>query len=277
VGGGSRATDSTGELFVGIDLAIAKHKRLPVAVCEADCGAMHFLSLRKDFVAPPSGIGNAAALNKARRAEFVAAIVAWLAEVETAQKRSIGCVAIDAPSSPCHENRQRRLAEIDLGRSGLSCFATPTRAQCESVVSEAKKHLEAGGSEARIPHANKIWMLVGFDLFEAISARWQCIEVYPQAIVHWIGANAEHKSKATGFAAQCTAFARAIGMSEEALKLNLHAACYGARHDCLDAMMSAWIASLPASDRKAYGNGTDDAIWVPGERFKVQSMLAVMP
>jgi hypothetical protein len=54
-------TDAKGDLFVGIDLAIAKRKRMPVAICEDDHNTIHFLNLRKGFAAPPIGIGNAAA------------------------------------------------------------------------------------------------------------------------------------------------------------------------------------------------------------------------
>jgi hypothetical protein len=38
---------------------------------------------------------------------------------------------------------------------------------------------------------------------------------------------------------------------------------WGTPHDQLDAYLSAWVATLDESDRVAYGNPPDDAIWIP--------------
>jgi hypothetical protein len=254
---------STDGQFIGIDLAIRIRKRLPVAACERIDGDIKYVDLRNTFNASPSGIGNAGALDAHQRADFVQRAVNWLSDFEQWRGKAIARIAIDAPSSPCREGHDRRLAEVGLDGVGLSCFSTPTKGQFESIVAKAKEHLRIGGSLSRLPYANKIWMLVGFDLFTAIKAKWECIEVYPQAIVRSLGAGTIHKAKAAGFAAQCRAFAQVIGYTEAGLRTSISNASFGAAHDRLDAMMSAWVASLPEQDRIAYGDGFDDSIWVP--------------
>jgi hypothetical protein len=259
------------ELYVGIDLAISKHKRLPIAACEAAMGRIGFLKLRREFPRPPVGIGNAGALDVRKRANFVAETMRWLRELERLQGRSIVRIAIDAPSAPCREGCRRRLAELGLDRAGISCFSTPTRSEFHRILIEAQEHLDQGGAVTHMPHANKIWMLVGFDLFAEIRAEWECIEVYPQAIARSIGEGHTHKATVVGFAAQRQAFARVIGLSDDKLKVSLDTSGFGAAHDRLDAMMGAWVASLPDQDRIAYGNGTNDAIWIPRPRTTLGS------
>ena len=70
-----------------------------------------------------------------------------------------------------------RGSENELGRAGLSCFRTPSKPSWKIIREKCRDHLRRGGSLAALPHANKIWMLFGFELFVEI------IEVYPFAIV----------------------------------------------------------------------------------------------
>lgn len=257
------------QLFIGIDLAIAKRKRVPIAACERVANKVKYVSLRETFIAPPSGMGNAGALDLSRRAEFVQQIIDWLSKLEEWSGNAITRVAIDAPASPCQEGNSRRLAEVVLDRAGISFFSTPTISQFEQIAFVAKKHLILGLPESRLPYANKIWMLVGFDLFAAIKRKWECIEVYPQAIVRHLGEGAIHKAKPAGFVAQCKAFGKVIECGENELEIWLREASYGASHDRLDAMMAAWIASPETADRTAFGDGLNDSIWIPSTTLSI--------
>ena len=140
---------------------------------------------------------------------------------------------------------------------GISCIATPSADSFDNVVLRAQAHSAAGGSDSTLPHANQIWMLVGFDLFVTLSAWRPCIEVFPQATVRTIAPGAPHKSKLGGLGIQLAAFAEHAGWNPA----ELTDSAFGARHDRLDALLSAWIASLPESRRVAYGDGAMDTIW----------------
>jgi hypothetical protein len=56
--------------------------------------------------------------------------------------------------------------------------------------------LADGGSVAKLPYANKIWMLFGFELFASLKSdlKSDVIEVYPFAIVRALLPACEHKS-----------------------------------------------------------------------------------
>ena len=71
-----------------------------------------------------------------------------------------------------------------MDNAGISCFTTPDAEQFERIREKALAHLRGGGAENRLPHANQLWMLVGFELFSALGQIWECRETYPQAIGH---------------------------------------------------------------------------------------------
>ena len=150
-----------------------------------------------------------------------------------------------------------------MDQQRISCFATPSRAEFDAIVARARQHLAVGGSESHIPHANQLWMLVGFALYETLSNEYECIEVYPQATVAKLGISGVHKSKRAGFEAQLVGATEATGWPSKAQPPNLEEIGYGSRHDKLDAYLSAWIASLPETQREACGEAPDDVIWVP--------------
>ena len=173
----------TRDVFVGIDVAFAKKKRLPVSVCEIRNDLLIPLPLRTDFEKPPAGSGNKAALQETVRKEFATAVAEWLKLLAKRKGLRIRRIAIDAPSDYCSSGVARRLSEQSLDQSGISCFATPTKHQFIEKIRVSLAHLARGGAEANMPNANQIWMLVGFDLFTALkSAGFECIETYPQAI-----------------------------------------------------------------------------------------------
>ncbi len=254
------------EVFVGIDVAFAKKKRLPICVCEIKDKKLMPLPLRREFDKPPAGFGNKAALQPATRKQFASALVNWLNKLQLDMRVKIKRIAIDAPSNYCHSDLPRRRSEQSLDRSGISCFATPTKNQFDEKTRAALAHLQAGGKEAKMPNSNQIWMLVGFDLFETLRNQgYDCIETYPQAIVYELKCSGKHKSTAEGFSGQLESAAKVAGHSSpDVFQRLLKVMGYGSRHDKLDAFLSAWIASLSSSQEKVFGSmPDDDAIVVP--------------
>lgn len=249
-------------VFVGIDVAFAKNKMLPVAICEWD-GMVPRLLRRRLFPKPPRGTGNKAALDGNVRLQFAESVSDWLKAICMANDLRIERVAIDAPSDYCRPDRRRRASETALDGCGISVFATPTEQQFLEKIEAARTHLNNGGAESEMPNANQIWMLIGFELFCILQPQYECIEVYPQAIVRSIGCEGKHKSEESGYAEQVEALSTLLGISRSNLNDEMNLMCFGGRHDKLDAFLSSWVACLPADCRKAYGEPPSDAIWIP--------------
>jgi hypothetical protein len=187
----------------------------------------------------------------------------YLRKLETHFGVSISRIAIDAPSDPRQNDLKRRAAEKALDSHHISCFTTPSADEFQTIKRKVRAHLQAGGLESRLPHANQLWMLVGFALFARLRREWECIEVFPQATMCLLGANEVHKSKAGGVSKQLAAAARFTGWPEPAQELELKPVVCGPTHDGLDAYLAAWIAALGEDKRMALGNPPDDVIWVP--------------
>jgi hypothetical protein len=255
------------EAFVGIDLAIAKRKRLPVALCAWKGNRLLPFELGSHSAPePPRGKGNVATLHPATVDAFAGDVLAYLHRLENHFRVSIRRIAIDAPSAPRRESLGRRQAEVALDGNKISCFATPNVAEFKAIHDKVRSHLERGGGESNLPHANQLWMLAGFKLFERLGEEWECIEVFPQATMKVLGAASVHKSKAVGVSSQLEAVARCTGWPDSQTQEPLHAlkrAVCGPAHDGIDAYASAWIAALDSSEREALGAPPDDAIWVP--------------
>lgn len=264
------------DVFVGIDVAFAKKKRLPVSVCRVVDGCLKPLPLGTEFDKPPAGFGNKAALDPACRDSFALSVVAWLKKLEAVEGLRIVRVAIDAPSGYCSERLKWRLCERALDGAGISCFATPTKRQFDEKVAASSAHLAAGGAESRMPNANQLWMLVGFSLFERLKADGRvCIETYPQAIVREMECVGLHKSTEAGFKGQLEAAAEVTGHpSADCLGRALATMGFGSRHDKLDAFLSSWIASLPAEHEKVFGSMPEDAIVVPNMKAIRDNLVA---
>ena len=134
----------------------------------------------------------------------------------------------------------------------------------DEIGRKARAHVVAGGHEAKMPHANQLWMLVGFSLFRELATLAECIEVFPQSIAHAIGAAHTHKSKAEGVAAQLAAASMYTGWPAAAHSgPSFDDICSGPAHDRLDAYLSAWVASLDEPERLPLGELPGDVIWVP--------------
>jgi hypothetical protein len=178
---------------------------------------------------------------------------------------SIRRIAIDAPSDPRPDCLRRRLAETAMDKQHISCFATPSASEFEAIRVNVHDYLTAGGLESRLPHANQLWMFVGFAIFRRLRVEWECLEVYPQATMRILGASSIHKGKAGGVSAQLGAVSRYTGWPQSVPQPleALRGAVRAPLHDALDAYSGAWVASLAPQKRTAFGSPPNDVIWVP--------------
>jgi hypothetical protein len=256
------------EAFVGIDVAFAKRKRLPVCLCAwNNDGQLKPVPIGgADAPAAPRGYGNAASIDPDVVALFADDVARYLRLLEERFGVSIRRIALDAPSDPRLDCLPRRLAEAALDRHRISCFTTPSDTEFGAIRVKVQNHLNAGRPESRLPHANQLWMLAGFALFKRLRTEWECLEVYPQATMRVLGASSIHKTKAGGVSAQLEAVSRHTGWPEPSIRQPLEALRAVMRaplHDALDAYSSAWVAALDPKNRRAFGSPPSDAIWVP--------------
>ncbi len=196
-------------------------------------------------------------------ADFAESTAQYLHAIEAEFDVAIQRIALDAPSDPKPNGELRRKSEAALDERGISCFATPSADEFTEIRRSAEAHLKWGGREACLPHANQLWMLVGFGLFFRLRKEWECLEVYPQATVAILGCSGVHKAKDEGLLNQFRA-AQALTLWPDKAELEmLRPTGHGELHDCLDAYLAAWVASLPDESREALGTPPFDAIWVP--------------
>ncbi len=260
--------------YVGIDLAIAKNKYLPIAVCTWEQGRLVPQPLRRLSLTPPRGRGNAAILDIHSVQRFAREAVVYVTAVCDRLGLIPTRIGIDAPSGPRSPRLTRRAAETALDQAGIRCFATPSASEFEGIRAKVAHYLSEGGAEDRIPHANQLWMLVGFAVFEAFARLAPCLEVFPQATARAMGSGQVHKSRPGAVDVQLSAAASCTGWpvcGREECRLDEIA--WGPSHDQLDAYLSAWVASLEESDRVSYGRPPDDAIWVP----RIRRTHSVLP
>jgi hypothetical protein len=254
------------DAFVGIDVAFAKQKRLPVSVCVRKAGRIiPFPVAARCAPSPPRGAGNVASLDDATVSKFADETAAYLRQLESYFGVSIRRIAIDAPSDPKIDGSRRRKAEEALDVRGISCFTTPSLSEFEVIGQRVRDHLRRGGAEFRLPHANQLWMLIGFALFKRLRREWECLEVFPQATARILGASSTHKRHVDGCNAQLRAIARYTGWPESPNVQSLRGAVHGPAHDGLDAYLSAWVAALEPNERTCLGAPPDDVIWVPAK------------
>jgi len=250
--------------YIGIDVAIAKGKHLPIVVSTLDEGRLIPQRLKRLGVVPPRGSGNIAVLDLAWRQSFAAETRRYVVQVCEQLRLIPVTIAIDAPSSPRVGSERRRAAELALDQAGISCFTTPSATDFESIRDKVNRHLAAGGSEDRIPHANQLWMLAGFEIFRELAEVTECLEVFPQATVRVAGSGQRHKSAPGAVHEQLGIASHYTGWpSEHSASPVLEEIAWGTPHDRLDAYLSSWVASLAENDRSAFGRPPADAIWVP--------------
>jgi predicted nuclease with RNAse H fold len=243
--------------YCGIDVAFAKKKTLPVAVCIRHGAYLRPLALRSQSgLRPPRGSGNRAALDSSCVREFAEDVATYLHRVEREFDVSIARIAIDAPREPAPEGR-RRACELAMDSAGWSCFATPSRSEWEAIRHRVDDHLARGRTESTLPHANQLWMLVGFSLFERLERDVECLEVFPSAIVRGFESAIPHKTTADGYLRQVAILRRGVLADDDSLATS----SFGNRHDRLDALLSAWVAGVDDGHRVPFGDGLRDTIW----------------
>jgi hypothetical protein len=169
-------------VYLGIDVACAAGKRLPICVVSAE-DPLTPLMISKSLVRLiPRGVGNKEVFSpepfRAVAAQIASVIKHLVSEIGWRVER----IALDAPSGPPIVQRQ---SEDELRRCGLSCFRTPPKSAWTDIRIECANHIQRGGSVSTLPYANKIWMLFGFELFSSLRREFpiEVIETYPFAVV----------------------------------------------------------------------------------------------
>lgn len=252
-------------VYIGIDVACAVGKPLPICVVSASLPLMPLTIPKHLARLIPRGVGNTEITAIAPFQEVARSVVSAISRIVSEMGWKVERIAVDAPAAP--PTTSSRHSEDELGRLGLSSFRTPAASAWAGIREKCVNHLGLGGKAATLPHANKIWMLFGFELFASLKSSLRCeiIEVYPFAIVRALLPTCEHKSTEEGYRDQLVAVAARTGWEPRDLEARLKAAVPGSRHDRLDAFMAAWVASLPLQERRPLGDAhrSDDAIWVP--------------
>jgi hypothetical protein len=252
-------------VYVGIDVACAIGKRLPICVVSAGHPLMPLTIPKHLATLLPRGLGNREIAAAIPFQDAARGVVSTIKRIVIEMGWQIGRIALDAPAAP--PATSSRASENELAHLRLSSFRTPPASAWAGIREQCANHLGSGGSPATLPHANKIWMLFGFELFTRlrVDLRVEVIEVYPFAIVRALLPACEHKTTEKGYRDQLIAVAARTGWEPQRLEDRLKETVSGSRHDRLDAFMAAWVASLAADRRRAFGNAQqpDDAIWVP--------------
>ncbi len=116
----------------------------------------------------PRGPGNREILAAEPFKSLAIQVARALKEISVMQHWRIDRIAIDAPAAPPKAGT-RRLSESELGRRGLSVFSTPDRSEWKVIRRKGRAHLIGKPPLGRLPHANEVWMLHGFELFAALK------------------------------------------------------------------------------------------------------------
>jgi predicted nuclease with RNAse H fold len=252
-------------VYVGIDVACALGKRLPICVVSAGRPLMPLMIPEHLATLLPRGLGNKEIAAAAPFQDAARDVVGAIKRIVIEMGWRIERIAVDAPAAP--PAMSSRASENDLAHLRLSSFRTPPASAWAGIREKCAYHLGSGGSPATLPHANKIWMLYGFELFARLRGDLgvEVIEVYPFAIVRALLPTCDHKTSEKVYRDQLVAVAAGTGWEPQKLEDRLKETVSGSRHDRLDAFMAAWVASLPPDGRRSFGDAQqpDDAIWVP--------------
>jgi predicted nuclease with RNAse H fold len=254
------------DVYVGIDVACAKKKRLPICFVAIEGGRLRPLVVPVDCARKfPRGKGNVEVRESDPFAADAVALRQAIQETAEILGWRITRIAIDAPAVPPQAGM--RACERKLSELGLSVFTTDSIGAWDVILETCRAHLKRGGALARLPYANKIWMLYGFRIFAELarlSGSPELIEVYPHSIMQaLIPGDVKHKTITQGFRAQLEAIAEVAGWEAEDLDIALRQAVPEVAHDRLDAFASSWVASLTADYagqsicRTFYGSNED--------------------
>jgi hypothetical protein len=191
---------SSFSVYVGIDVACAVDKQLPICVVSAGFPLMPLMIPKHLAGLVPRGSGNKEISKPAPFEEAARGVMMSINRIAEEMGWRIERIAVDAPAAPPVTGS--RASEIELGRCGLSSFRTPPTSAWADIIKKCVDHLRGGGTAATLPYTNKIWMLFGFKLFESLKVglNAEVIEVYPFAIVRALLPACEHKSTEKGHA-----------------------------------------------------------------------------
>ena len=251
--------------YIGIDVSCAKKKRCPISICVKENGRLIPLLLGQNKNQPPLGFGNAATLIEENNIAYADAIKSYIVEVCKEHNLTPGRIAIDAPLIPKENNLKRRIAEQELDSRKISCYATPSQREFESIINRGKAHLDKGEVVSRLPHSMQIFMLAGFAIYQALKSVANCIEVFPHATAKILGTTSKHKTKENQAYVQLIAMSKYTGWpSSEDEWRKVKDICSGDPHDKVDAYGAAWVASLDEAQRLVLGDpSVNDAISLP--------------
>jgi hypothetical protein len=253
------------DVFIGIDVACAKGKYLPLVICSKENGRLIPFPLANYPIKPPRGLGNALTLHEKVNQAFANDAASYIETICDAFHLNPVRIGIDSPLRPRDNILKRRLAEQALDGSGISCYTTPSSDDFEVIKAKGIAHVQADKPIQNLPHAHQIFMLLGFALNERLSKAAECIEVYPHVTVKQLGFADIHKSKGNQAELQLSAMSHYTGWPrnnddwEQAGNM-----CLGPMHDRVDAYSAAWVASLSEQERICFGDPEKgDAIWIP--------------
>jgi hypothetical protein len=253
------------DVFIGIDVACAKGKYLPLVICSKENGRLVPLPLANYQIKPPRGLGNASTLHDKVNQAFANDVANYIETVCESFHLIPIRIGIDSPLRPRDNSLKRRVAEQALDKADISCYTTPSIDDFEAIKAKGIAHLHADKPIQNLPHAHQIFMLLGFALNERLSKVAECIEVYPHATVKHLGFANIHKSKGNQAELQLYAMSHYTGWprtdDDWGQADNM---CLGPMHDKVDAYSAAWVASLPEQKRICFGDPEKgDSIWIP--------------
>ena len=253
------------DIYIGIDVACAKDKYLPLAMSYWQDGRLVPLPLGTASVRPPRGLGNAATLDDAVNERFADDVASYIETVCGLFNANPVRIAIDSPLRPRDNYLPRRLAEQALNGAGISCYTTPSAANFSEIKTKGLAHLKDGKPKQNLPHSMQIFMLLGFALYQRLSQIAPCIEVYPHATVKQLGVADIHKTKGDQATVQLAAIAKHTGWPQTEYDWHtVNSICLGPIHDKVDAYSAAWVASLPEEKLSYFGDPEkQDVIWIP--------------
>ncbi|AEP29386.1 DUF429 domain-containing protein [Brumicola nitratireducens] len=251
--------------YIGIDVSCAKKKRCPIAICIKENDRLVPLLLAQAKYQPPFGSGNAKTLFAENNTAYAAGIKSYIVDVCKQHNLTPARIAIDAPLLPKKNDQKRRIAERELDRQKISCYATPSQSEFERIIERGKTHLKEGGQVVHLPHSIQIFMLAGFAIYQALKNVAECIEVFPHATAKLLGTAGKHKTKDNQAHIQLHAMSKYAGWPRTEEEWGtVKDICSGDVHDKVDAYSAAWIASLDDEQHLVLGNpSSNDAIYLP--------------
>jgi hypothetical protein len=140
-------------VYVGIDVACAVGKRLPICVVSAGHQLIPLAIPRHLARLIPHGVGNKEITAATPFREAARGVVSAINRIVDEMGWKVERIAVDAPAAPPATGT--RSSENELARLGLSSFRTPTASSWTGIREKCINHLSLRGSAATLPHANK--------------------------------------------------------------------------------------------------------------------------